>query len=525
MKPFLYFLLSLFFPLTTPKLSSISQRQLALTTVSSILSNPLYKDGTLTSQMDSASFISHAFEQQNIYLPKQLENLLEIGQHVSINNLQIGDLIFFTTEGYTTDQVGILVTPTSLCYIPKRGEALHEVSFDRDLWYGKFITARRVTGSELISTILEKMYQKEITQSYFQTYISGTEKNNDPGYLRFYIEDISEKQILISESSDGTKKYGNKTQNENAKLQKVKQGIVPRSKTNKRPFKKKHVEFITIHDTGDATKNASQWKKEVTTSDRAVSWHFTVDHSEIYQHLPLDEWGRHAGDGLGEHLYKLIDTGVAYTVAKPKIEFNKNDHHLYINGKKSSLVAGKLDGKYYHDITPSGLYTQKGSNGNYYIDQYYINSDYKVNANSGGNTHSVGIETCIFKGVKYSKVMRKTANLAARLLHMYNLGTNRVMQHRHFSGKTCPQSMIKAGSNTPFGYNQFTALVEINDFIIKKMPNAKFTYKSNNPDILGNDGYLLKYVTKDTNVSYSVTVTYGGETVTKTYTTTIHPKK
>ena len=85
--------------------------------------------------------------------------------------------------------------------------------------------------------------------------------------------------------------------------------------------------------------------------------------------------------------------------------------------------------------------------------------------------------------------------------------------------------MIKAGSNTPFGYNQFTALVEINDFIIKKMPNAKFTYKSNNPDILGNDGYLLKYVTKDTKVSYSVTVTYGGETVTKTYTTTIHPKK
>ena len=523
MTPFLC-LVFLLFSIASSKLS-IPQRQLALSTVSSILSNPLYKDGTLTRTMDSAAFVSHAFEQQNVYLPKKLENLLEIGQHVSLSNLQVGDLVFFTTEGYTTDQVGILVNSTALCYIPKRGEALQEIPFDRDLWMGKFVTARRVTGSELIATVLEKMYQKEITQSYFQTYISGTEKNKDPGYLRFYIEDISEKQILISESSDGTKKYGNKTQNENAKLQKVKQGIVPKSKTYKRPFKKKHVEFITIHDTGDGKANASQLKKEVTTSERPVSWHFTVDDKEIYQHLPLDEWGRHAGDGLGEHPYKLVDTGVAYTVAKPTIEFNKDNHHLYINGKKSSLLAAKLDGKYYHDITPSGLYTQKGSNGNYYIDQYYVNSDYKVNANSGGNTHSVGIETCIFKGVKYSKVMRKTANLAARLLHMYNLGTNRVLQHRHFSGKTCPQSMIKAGSKTPFGYNQFTALVEINDFIIRKMPNAKFTYKSNNPDILGNDGYLLKYVTKDTSVSYSVTVTYGGETVTKTYTTVIHPKK
>ena len=121
--------------------------------------------------------------------------------------------------------------------------------------------------------------------------------------------------------------------------------------------------------------------------------------------------------------------------------------------------------------------------------------------------------------------MRRLAYLVAHLLRLYNLGTNRVLQHRHFSGKLCPQSMIRADEETPFGYNHFTALVEINDFIVKQMPGSKFTYKSLTPDLLSDDGYLLKYVTEDTEVSYEVTVEFEGEVVTKKYTTLIHPKE
>ncbi len=35
----------------------------------------------------------------------------------------------------------------------------------------------------------------------------------------------------------------------------------------------------------------------VTNRSTSVSWHFTVDDSVIYQHLPIDENGWHAGDG------------------------------------------------------------------------------------------------------------------------------------------------------------------------------------------------------------------------------------
>ena len=60
--------------------------------------------------------------------------------------------------------------------------------------------------------------------------------------------------------------------------------------------------WITVHDTGnphagaDARAHAGYLKGN-TAAGIPVSWHFTVDDSQTYQHLPLNESGWHAGDG------------------------------------------------------------------------------------------------------------------------------------------------------------------------------------------------------------------------------------
>lgn len=60
--------------------------------------------------------------------------------------------------------------------------------------------------------------------------------------------------------------------------------------------------YITIHDTGNSRLGAdaeahSKYLQSARARIRNVSWHFTVDDNEIYQHLPLNEHGWHAGDG------------------------------------------------------------------------------------------------------------------------------------------------------------------------------------------------------------------------------------
>ena len=60
--------------------------------------------------------------------------------------------------------------------------------------------------------------------------------------------------------------------------------------------------------------------------------------------------------------------------------------------------------------------------------------------------------------------------------------------------------------------------------IIRKYFNGiDIKYESNNPELLCNDGKILKAVNSDTKVSYKVTVTYNGKTKTFEKETIVKP--
>ncbi|MED3000662.1 N-acetylmuramoyl-L-alanine amidase [Bacillus velezensis] len=77
---------------------------------------------------------------------------------------------------------------------------------------------------------------------------------------------------------------------------------------NNRPGYAMDPAYITVHNTANTAKGASaamhaRYEKNPETP---TSWHFTVDDKEIYQHLPLNENGWHAGDGNGTGNRKSI---------------------------------------------------------------------------------------------------------------------------------------------------------------------------------------------------------------------------
>ena len=379
---------------------------------------------------------------------------------------------------------------------------------------------KTLNRDKMIEYILDRMHVDEYQQFNLITFVknssSGT-KFDDFGFLNFYVKDVSEKDLILKGSEEYGYTYGTKENNNNVNYKPVLHGIVPLSNTVNRPnYSKPSIEFITIHDTGDDYYDAAGWSVNVQTDHRQVSWHFTIDDHDIYQHLPLTEVAWHAGDGGNK--FKLTDTGVKYAGKNPTLKFG-DDGFLYINGVKSKLKAPYVNNKYQLKITPAGLYTELGSNGNYYINTYYYNSGYGVVSNGGGNHNSIGIETCINNNTRYSETMRACANLVAHMLKMYDLTIDRVMQHRNFSGKLCPQTMIRQNK-----FGDFIEGVEVELFILYNLDGAKFTYKSNNPDILGDDGKLSKYVTERTTVSYSVKVEYQDLVFEKTYETIIVPK-
>lgn len=80
---------------------------------------------------------------------------------------------------------------------------------------------------------------------------------------------------------------------------KIQQDFIPKGRGN-RPGNMMTPTYITVHNTGNSSKgaNAEMHARYVKNPTTAVSWHYTVDDGDIiYQHLPLNENGWHAGDG------------------------------------------------------------------------------------------------------------------------------------------------------------------------------------------------------------------------------------
>jgi N-acetylmuramoyl-L-alanine amidase len=79
------------------------------------------------------------------------------------------------------------------------------------------------------------------------------------------------------------------------------QKLIPTKYTRIRPRIKMVAKYITIHET-DNTNAGANAKAHANllyngNQSRVASWHFTVDDQEIYQSLPTNEVGWHAGDG------------------------------------------------------------------------------------------------------------------------------------------------------------------------------------------------------------------------------------
>ena len=382
---------------------------------------------------------------------------------------------------------------------------------------------------EILDFIVNRMHRDTVQQFLMGVYAYGTVNN---GFIPFYVLDTAMSSLVNTTTKNNAQlNYLTGEQNSSVKKLNIITGLKPWDSPGRPTTSKTSTDFITIHDTGDAVNSADWWNQYVSSGDdkRETSWHFTVGDTVAYQHVPLDEVAWHAGDGSAR--FGLNDTGVKYDGPNPEITIGK-DNYLYINGQKSRIavpiISGstktEYNGKPANEISPAGLYTELGANGNYYMASVHA-STYSQNVlrfyvcTNGGNRNSIGIETCINQGVDYNQVMRNTANLVGHLLEFYNLTPNRVLLHQSFSGKLCPQVMIE-NNMLPNFHN----IIENEYIITKYLDGISFKYESHNPDILSNEGKILQTVTQDTKVSYDVTVTYKG--VTKTYTlfTIIKPR-
>ena len=311
------------------------------------------------------------------------------------------------------------------------------------------------------------------------------------------------------------------------------------------------VEWVTVHYTGnmaagaDAAANANYFS---TTKDASI--HYTTGNDGIYYCTDEEYVAFHAGDSgsraqVGD--FKWMETGLevlAGDPATPVITIS-DDFYYEINGRKTTVKMPNpwnyssrgtdhilnADGTIssqpafgqtgFTNRTPESFINSLGlpwkvENGKYYMGTTWwcYTQVYEGRiCSSGGNYNSIGIESCVNKGSDLWLTWQMTAQLVADIMIRNNLDMTRVKGHHFFSGKNCPQPMLENDCEI---WKEFLQLVEAEYTMMTEFDGYEVTMKSNNTDIVADNGRVVKQPSETTCVTYTVTITKDGQTQTIT---------
>ncbi|HXT69529.1 MAG TPA: C40 family peptidase [Vicinamibacterales bacterium] len=96
---------------------------------------------------DCSGFVSYVLRQHSIDVPRTVVEQFGAGRTVAQDDIQPGDLVFFTTTGPGPTHVGIVVATGArfeFIHAPADGSVVRIERFDSGYWQQRWIGARRV---------------------------------------------------------------------------------------------------------------------------------------------------------------------------------------------------------------------------------------------------------------------------------------------------------------------------------------------------------------------------------------------
>jgi hypothetical protein len=125
-----------------------------------------YGGDTPVGGLDCSGLIRYVFQQvTGVTLPRTSKELSQVGANVSLDDLQVGDLVFFNTRNYAFSHVGLYLGDNRFIHAPRRGREVEITTLSREYWQRHFNGARRLVGvlPSLIPAVIPEAFATSLT--------------------------------------------------------------------------------------------------------------------------------------------------------------------------------------------------------------------------------------------------------------------------------------------------------------------------------------------------------------------------
>ncbi|WP_413533285.1 C40 family peptidase [Empedobacter brevis] len=119
-----------------------------LKTAKSYIGTPYKYGGTTNKGFDCSGLVYVSFKELDLELPRRSSDQAEYGKEIKIENVKIGDLIFFNTSGNSISHVGIVENINndgSITFVhSSTSKGVIISSLDENYWKTRFVKAVRL---------------------------------------------------------------------------------------------------------------------------------------------------------------------------------------------------------------------------------------------------------------------------------------------------------------------------------------------------------------------------------------------
>jgi peptidoglycan DL-endopeptidase CwlO len=113
-------------------------------TALSLRGAPYRNGGSDPAGFDCSGFVRYVFEQNGVAVPRTVTEQFRAGRQVSGQQLEAGDLVFFSTVTSGASHVGIAIGGDEFVHAPSGAGAVRVERMSAPYWSTRFVGARRV---------------------------------------------------------------------------------------------------------------------------------------------------------------------------------------------------------------------------------------------------------------------------------------------------------------------------------------------------------------------------------------------